>query len=221
MKNLSSSFFGDWSNKGAPFPTQTFAYYQLLWIPFLAAIAKQSIYALNKRSFEVNLFWIVYESYILFDHTPFIFTNCVYKSPRINFTYLSSIFFWGLEAVASIVATQSHVKAPSVLLYNVAPHCFFIAANNFYGKAASKAFLAEERKTWWVYCQVIIDTTIHAISLWCQLKYFFSGEAEMEFILTALSFVGLASSMCVLTYVVHKDEMSLRYFLVPLKEKLK
>ena len=221
-KPSTSSVFGDWSNtKGAPFPPQAFAYYQLLWFPFLAAVAIRSIHALNERSTKISLLWIIYESYIVFDHVPFLFTNGVYKSPRFNFTYLSTIFFWGLEAVASIVATQSHVGAPSFLLYNVVPHCCFIAANNFNGKAASKAFVAEERKTWWVYVQVIIDNIIHGICLWYHLKYVFSGAREMEFNLSVLSFVSLTSSMCFLTYLVHRDEMSLSYFLVPQKEKLK
>lgn len=223
MKKPTSSFFGDWSNtKGAPFPPQDFVCYQLLWFPFLATVAIESIHALNKRSTKISLLWIVYENYIVFDHVPFLFTNSVYKSPRFNFTYLSTVFFWGLEAVASIVATQSHVGAPSVLLYNVLPHCFFIAANNFNGKAASKAFIAEERKTWWVYVQVMVDIIIHGICLWYHLKYLVTGGSETECIFTVLSlFVILTISMCFLTYMVHMDEMRSGYFLVPLKKKLK
>merc|ERR1712232_349709 len=107
----------------------------------------------------------------IFDHIPFLFTNNVYKSPRFNFTYLSTIFFWGLEGMASIVSTQSDVNAPNALLYNTLPHSLFIVCNNFCGMATSKAFTDKQKKVWWIYLQVAIDNMIHCTSLWYHLKY--------------------------------------------------
>mmetsp|Transcript_23441 Transcript_23441/g.32865 ORF Transcript_23441/g.32865 Transcript_23441/m.32865 type:complete len:225 (+) Transcript_23441:47-721(+) len=209
----------NWSDDGAPFPSQTFHPPQLLWFPFLALATKISIQALNDKSIVASTFWIIYESYIVFDHIPFLFTNSVYKSPRFNFMYLSTIFFWGFEAIASIVSTQSLVNAPAILLYNVAPHSFFVACNNFCGVAASKSFLAE-KKTWWVYLQVIVDNIIHSISLWYHLKYFLSHLVQID---TSpwLIWVPLITSMLLMTYWVHIDEISFKYFLTPFFPKTK
>jgi len=207
----------DWSDEGAPFASQKFSPRQLLWLPFLAMVTNESIQALDNKNIAASIFWIIYESYIVFDHIPFLFTNNVYKSPRFNFTYLSSVFFWGLESIASIVSTQSLVNAPIALLYNVAPHCFFIAANST-GAAASKAFVAEQKKTWWVSLQVMVDILIHSTSLWYHLKYMLSSHVAFHQIEGAspwLYWSALMLSMLFLTYMVHKDEMHWSYFFTP------
>jgi hypothetical protein len=207
----------DWSDEGAPFPSQTFSPPQLLWFPFLALVTKESIQALNKKNIAASIFWIIYESYILFDHIPFLFTNNVYKSPRFNFTYTSTIFFWGLEAIASIVSTQSLVTAPKVLLYNVVPHCFFILANNFRGAAASKAFVAEQKKMRWISLQVMVDSLIHCMRLCYHLKYILSSHVAIQIVDASpwLYWSALMVSMLFLTYMVHKDEMLWSYFFAP------
>ncbi len=207
-----------WSDEGAPFASQKFSPRQLLWLPFLAMVTNESIQALDNKNIAASIFWIIYESYIVFDHIPFLFTNNVYKSPRFNFTYLSTVFFWGLESIASIVSTQSLVNAPIALLYNVAPHCFFIAANNFRGAAASKAFVAEQKKTWWVSLQVMVDILIHSTSLRYHLKYMLSSHVAIHQIEDAIPWLywsALMLSMLFLTYMVHKDEMHWSYFFTP------
>lgn len=81
-------------------------------------------------------------------------------SPRFNFTYLSLIFFWGLEAVASIVATQSNVGAPKLLLYNVVvPHSFFIFANWIRGACDFQCIVRREK--WWIFLQVDVFVVSH------------------------------------------------------------
>ena len=203
-----------WSDEGAPFASQTFSYPNLLWFPFLIAVAALSITALNEGNVTASIFWIIYECYIVFDHFPFLCTNSVYKSPRFNFTYLSTIFFWGLEAIACIVATQSRIEAPKILLYNAFPHCGFIVANNFNKAAASKAFVAEKKKSWWIYVQVVVDTVIHCICLWYHLRHVSSLlQTEHVFRLSPdLAFFGMITLMLMLTTYVHGEEMSLKYF---------
>lgn len=209
----------DWSDEGAPFASQKFSSHQILWFPFLVIVTNESIQTLDNKNITASIFWITYESYILFDHIPFLFTNNVYKSPRFNFTYLSPVFFWGLESIASIVSTQSLVNAPIILLYNVVPHCFFIGANNFYGAAASKAFVAEQKKTWWVSLQVIVDIFIHSTSLWYHLKYIVSSHVSIQIEVGVASpwlyWSALMASMLFLTYMVHNDEMHWSYFFAP------
>lgn len=205
----------DWSDEGAPFQSQTYHPQQLLWFPFLALVTSLSIQGLKEKSTGTSIFWILYESYIVFDHIPFLFTNTVYKSPRFNFTYLSTIFFWGFEAIASIVSTQSVVNAPNILLYNVAPHCFFVACNNFGGLAASKSFSSEKKKTWWVYLQVTLDNSIHSISLWYHLQHFMRVVLETNDTSIWAVWACSIGFMLFLTYWVHKDEMSFRFFLAP------
>mmetsp|Transcript_69364 Transcript_69364/g.103191 ORF Transcript_69364/g.103191 Transcript_69364/m.103191 type:complete len:244 (+) Transcript_69364:298-1029(+) len=201
----------DWSDDGAPFRSQTLHLHDFLWFPFLALVTMQSIRGLENKNIRTSIFWIVYESYIIFDHIPFFFTNTVYKSPKFNFTYLSSIFFWGFEAIASIVSTQSVVNAPNILLYNVVPHCFFVACNNFSGVAASKSFSSEKKKTWWVYVQVAIDNIIHSASLWYHLEYLLRQVLGTD-TSTWATWAGLIVAMLILTYWVHKDEMSIQHF---------
>ena len=77
-----------WTDEGAPIPTQPFTYSQLLWFPTLAAITMVSIDALRVGNTSASLFWIIYESYIVFDHSPFCFTIKLYKSPRFNYEVL-------------------------------------------------------------------------------------------------------------------------------------
>eukprot|EP00984_Skeletonema_dohrnii_P028292 scaffold18209_cov88-Skeletonema_dohrnii-CCMP3373.AAC.6 len=220
VKEAVTAIEQDWSDQGAPFPSQTFSPPQLLWFPFLWMVTKESIQALNNKNIFASIFWIIYESYIVFDHIPFLFTNSVYKSPRFNFTYISTIAFWGFEAIASIVSTQSLVAAPNVLLYNAVPHCFFIVANNFRGVAASKAFVVEQKKMSWVSLQVIVDSLIHCTSLFYHLKYILSSHPGILQIEIAdashwLCWGALMVSMLLLTYMVHKEEMKWSYFFAP------
>ena len=210
----------DWSDEGAAFASQTstYTYPRFIWFPFLFAVATLSIQALNKGSLVASLFWIHYEFYIIFDHVPFLFTNSVYKSPAWNFTHLSTVFFWGMEAIACIIATQSNVQAPLILIYNAFPHLFFIVANNFNGAAASKSFVEEQKKTWWVYTQVIIDHITHGTCMWYHLKYLVSQYVIIDLHLGMMLeyvWMWLIVAACLLTYYVHKDEMSMKYFLSP------
>ena len=128
--------------------------------------------------------------------------------------YIPCIFFWGLEGVASIVATQSVVGAPTILLYNVVPHAFFIFANYVRQAATSDAFVAEREKTSLIFCQVNIDTTIHGTQLWYHIKHLYQvnyGNVESTIcpnVFWTISF----SSMVLLTCWVHHDEMSWSYF---------
>ena len=202
-----------WSDEGAPFQAHPFTTSQIVWFPILAVIAKGSIDALNNDNATVSFLWIIYESYIVFDHVPFLFTNELYDSPRFNFTYLSLIFFWGLEAVASIVATQSNVGAPKLLLYNVAPHSFFIFANSILEKATSNAFSGSAQKKGWIFLQVGVDNAIHGICLWYHLVHL-SSIAGMGacLLVPLLSWVSLVSLMILLTCWVHKRHMSWSHF---------
>ena len=198
---------GAWSDAGAPFPSATFSYTHLLWFLVIIFVAKMSIEALNNRDHRISLFWISYECYIVFDHVPFLSTRTVYKSPGFNYRYVNLIFFWGMEAAACIVATQSNVGAPSSCLYNAAPHIYFVGA--YMNQAAtSKAFLPSEMKTWWVRLQVVVDNVIHLICLWFHVK-FFSTEFELDCIMCPLlTWTTLVCLMILLTVMVHRDEMS-------------
>ena len=156
----------------------------------------------------MSLFWISYECYIVFDHVPFLSTRTVYKSSRFNYRYVNAIFFWGMEAAACFVATQSDVGAPGSCLYNAAPHSFFVGAH-IKGIATSKAFLPSEKKTWWVRAQVVVDNVIHLVCLWYHIK-FVSTEFDMDCIMCPLSTWAslLVSLMILLTVTIHRDEMS-------------
>ncbi len=205
-----------WSNEGAPVPFQPFKMIDLAWIPFLALVANQSIVTLNDGNITTSFMWIVYESYILFDHVPFLFTDTLYDSPSFNYRRLSVFFFWGLEAVASIVSTMSKVGAPKILLYNVAPHMFFVAANYVRCAATSNAFLGK-KKTWWIFLQVIIDTVIHAISLWYHLDYLSIIIEAHGSLFPLLSWLSLVSLMMLVTCRVHKHCMSWDHFFSSLR----
>ena len=74
-----------WTDEGAPIPKEPFTYGHLVWLPTLAVIAFASVDALRVGNTSVSLLWIIYESYIVFDHFPFMFTNSVYKSPKFNY----------------------------------------------------------------------------------------------------------------------------------------
>lgn len=200
----------DWSDETAPFPAQPWKATNIIWCTLLAVIAKESIDALNNSSIPMTLIWIIYESYIIFDHVPFLFTNTLYDSPRFNYTYISPFFFWGLEAVASIVATQSDVGAPKWILYNVVPHCFFISAEHIIGAATSNAFSGE--KNGYIFLQVMLDIAIHGISLWYHLVYLLYITEMTIFLLPQLLLLTLVSSMILLTYWVHARHMSWSHF---------
>jgi len=193
------------SDEDAPYPSDDFTCPQLLWFLCIGSIAQMSIYALNDGYLAASILWIIYECYIVFDHVPFMFTNSVYKSPGFNYKYINLIFFWGLEAVACIVATQSLVGAPPILLYNAAPHFFFVGAH-INQTATSKAFLPSIMKTWWIYAQVAVDNIIHLVCLWYHLKYVFAGADWYTSPLVLWSV--LVGAMLLLTYWVHGDEMS-------------
>lgn len=167
-----------------------------------------SINALNGGYIAASLLWIVYESYIVFDHLPFLFTQTVYKSPSFNYRYISPIFFWGLESAACIVATQSIVGAPSILLYNAGPHMFFVVAH-INETATSKAFEPENMKVWWVCLQVAVDNSIHLTCLWHHVKYVTTATG-LDCSLAL--WINLVTSMILLTYWVHRDEVSWKYF---------
>lgn len=210
-----------WTNEGAPIPTQPFTIKQLIWFPVLAAITKVSIDGLYVGNTSVSIFWIIYESYIVFDHFPFFFANNVYKSPTFNYENLSLIFFWGLEAVASIVATQSVVRAPIILLYNAAPHSLFIFANCVRGAATSNAFVAESKKSRWILLQVSVDTTIHCMQLWYHIKYLHHAvnKNDDSSLFPFLSWTALFTLSVLLTCWVHRDEMSWSHFTAVMKNK--
>lgn len=196
-----------WSDEGAPYPSEKFNVLHLPWFVVIFLVATISILALNAGYLAASIFWIVYECYIVFDHGPFLFTDTVYKSPAFNYRRINLIFFWGMEAVACIVATLSDVGAPYILLYNAAPHFFFVGAH-VNQTATSKAFVPSQMKTWWISAQVAIDNVIHLICLWYQLKYISTGFVPL------LSWIGLVGSMVVLTLWFHADEMSLSYLFV-------
>jgi len=193
------------SDEEAPYPSDNFTCPQLLWFLCIGSIAQLSIHALNGGHLAASILWIIYECYIVFDHAPFMFTNSVYKSPSFNYRYINLIFFWGLEAVACIVATQSLVGAPPILLYNAMPHCFFVGAH-INQTATSKAFLPSVMKTWWVYTQVVMDNIIHLVCLWHHLNYVFAGSDWYTSPLVLWTV--LVGAMLLLTCWVHGDEMS-------------
>lgn len=207
-----------WCDDAAPLPTQEFTKRQLLWLPILFFVTKKSIEGLNDDNLMASLFWILYESYIIFDHIPFLFTNGLYDSPRFNYLYLSLIMFWGMEACASIVCTLSVVGAPKILLYNVLPHTFFIFANYVRKAATSYAFVPDESgvKKWWIFLQVVFDNTIHCVSLWYHLVHVSNIPGMEIYPSPFVSWLVLFTSMVLLTFWVHKKWMSWANFFNPL-----
>jgi len=175
VSQLSNQFdqVPDWSKQNAPVENQQLQVKHVLWVPVLILVAYASIQALNDFRIAVAWAYLIYETYIIFDHLPFMFTNDLYTSARVNYQNLSLSLFWGMEAIASVVASQSVVNAPSmILLANVPNHVFFMGSNYISGVATSKAFLWEKKhENLWLVGGVTMDTTIHAISLWYYIQY--------------------------------------------------
>lgn len=207
-----------WCDHAAPLPTQEFTKRQLLWLPILFFVTKTSMEGLGEDNVYASVFWILYESYIIFDHIPFLFTSSLYDSPRFNYLYLSLIMFWGMEACASIVATLSVVGAPKILLYNVLPHTFFIYANYVRKAATSYAFIADSTgvKKWWIFLQVMFDNTIHVVSLWYHLVHVSNISGMEHYPSPLVTWVMLFILMVLLTIWVHKKHMSWCHFFKPL-----
>lgn len=211
-----------WCDDAAPLPAQEFTKRQLLWLPILFFVTKKSIQGLGEGSVFASFFWILYESYIIFDHIPFLFTSGLYDSPRFNYLYLSLIMFWGMEACASVVATCSMVGAPKILLYNVLPHTFFIFANYVRKAATSYAFIPDSTgvKKWWIFLQVTFDNTIHGVSLWYHLVHISNISGMEHYPSPLISWLILFTSMVLLTTWVHKKHMSWCHFFNPLLKLL-
>ncbi len=133
---------------------------------FLTLLGKVSIDRMREKYDSIVFLWLVYECYIVFDYLPFLFTNDLYTSARVNYENLPVSLFWGLEAMASIVSYAS-VGTPVIVLANIPNHAFFIFANYGLRVATSKAFIwGKKGSTVRIIFRVTCDIAVHMACAW-------------------------------------------------------
>merc|ERR1712187_693227 len=105
---------------------------------------------------------LLYEAYIVFDHFPFIFTNDVYTSARVNFENTDVTAFWGMEATSSIISYAA-LGSPWWVMGNIPNHVSFIFFNYYMRVATSETF-QYGRKRWYLIVAVAYDISLHSAS---------------------------------------------------------
>lgn len=148
---------------------------------------------------------MLYESYIVFDHVPVFFTNCVFTTARVNYQNIRSSHFWSCEAFAGWFAYLALGAHPFVLL-NTPNHFFFILCE-FRGIVTAEYFNYGV-KGMWLNVAVLWDVAIHVVSAHAAFCWLAGASSAGSCI--ALWLVAI----CVGTSWFHKEYMRLGHFLV-------
>ena len=148
--------------------------------------------------------YLLYESYIVFDHIPVFFTNTVFTTARFNYQNIRSSCFWSCEAMAGWFAYFVLFAHPFVLL-NTPNHFYFMYAE-FNGVVTSDYF-NYGRKGMWLNIAVLQDVACHVVGAHAGLSLLLGS--------TTLAFTIMWTvAICAATTWFHRDYMRLAHFLV-------
>ena len=150
------------------------------------------------------LVYLLYESYIVFDHVPVFFTNCVFTTARVNYQNIRFSCFWSCEAMAGWFA-YFVLSAHPFVLSNTPNHFYFIFCE-FNGIVTSEYFNFG-RKGMWLNYAVLMDVAAHVAGAHAGLGWLLDGATS------AYTIVWLAV-ICVGTSWFHSQYMRLAHLLV-------
>lgn len=201
------STVNNWDGESAPFSYQPLTVSAALWPFVLVVFAWTSIACIHSGCRSVAWLMLTYESYIIFDHLPFLFTNELYSSARVNFEHTDLTAFWGMEATSTIISFFA-VGSPWWVMGNIPNHVSFIFFNYRKQVATSETF-QYGRKRWYLVLGVAFDTSLHCVSALFYMKHLL-GDGIMCWVL----WVALNIAMTLLTMWVHYDYMHWGHLLV-------